>query len=395
MKNDTTEMSQHIKLMFIVNVDWFFMSHRLPIALEALSKGYDVHLATTVTDKKEELEKLGITVHPILIGESKGGIFQFISSFFEIISVLKKVRPNLVHLVTIKPVLLGGIATRLTKVEAVVAAISGLGSVFSARGLLASIRRGIIGGIYKEALKHKNLKVIFQNENDKAILKKLTGLSKKQTHMIPGSGVNLDLFNSEAIADDEMKFIFAGRLLYEKGVGEFIEAAQSILAEATAKKQKVKFILVGAPYPNNPSSVKLEEIKEWEKSGIVEYWGVRQDMPEVLRQVYAVVLPSYYGEGLPKILIEAAASGRAVITTDHPGCRDAIINNVTGLLVKTRDADDLSNAMRKLIDSPEQTKEMGLAGRKMAEQNFAIESVTNEHLKIYEELLSKNFDCEG
>jgi glycosyltransferase involved in cell wall biosynthesis len=394
MSNDTIEIFKPIKLMFIVNVDWFFMSHRLPIALEALSKGCDVHLATTVTDKKEELEKLGITVHPLLIGESKGGIFQFISSFFEIISVLKKVRPNLVHLVTIKPVLLGGIATRLTKVEAVVAAISGLGSVFSARGFLASIRRRIIGGIYKEALKHKNLKVIFQNENDKAILKELTGLSKTQIHMIPGSGVNLDLFNSEAIADDEMKFIFAGRLLYEKGIGEFIQAAQSILAEATAKKQKVKFILVGAPYPNNPSSVKLEEIKEWEKSGIIEYWGVRKDMPEVLRQAYAVVLPSYYGEGLPKILIEAAASGRAVITTDHPGCRDAIINNVTGLLVKTRDAIDLANAMRRLIDSPEQTKQMGLSGRKIAEQKFAIESVTNEHLKIYTELLSKNFDCE-
>lgn len=378
--------------MFIVNVDWFFMSHRLPIALEAISKGFEVHLATTVTDKKEELEKLGIKIHPLLIGKDKSGIFQFIRSFFEIISVLKQVKPNIVHLVTIKPVLLGGVVTRVMKVEAVVAAISGLGSVFSARGLIPSIRRGLIAGVYKQALKHKNLKVIFQNENDKTILKKITGLKDKQIHMIPGSGVNLNLFNPEPAMGEDMKFIFAGRLLYEKGVGEFVEAAKTMQAEATVRKQKIKFILVGAPYPNNPSSVELETIRQWEQSGIIEYWGVRQDMPEVLRQAFAVVLPSYYGEGLPKILIEAAASGRAVITTDHPGCRDAIINNVTGLLVKTRDAADLSKAMRRLVDNPEQAKAMGEEGRKLAEQKFAIESVTNEHLNIYKTLLSQSSD---
>ena len=190
--------------------------------------------------------------------------------------------------------------------------------------------------------------------------------------MIPGSGVNLNLFNPEPAMDEEMNFIFAGRLLYEKGVGEFVEAAKTMQAEATYRKQKIKFILVGAPYPNNPSSVELETIRQWEQSGIIEYWGVRQDMPEVLRQAFAAVLPSYYGEGLPKILIEAAASGRAVITTDHPGCRDAIINNVTGLLVKTRDAADLSKAMRRLVDNPEQAKAMGEEGRKLAEQNSPL-----------------------
>lgn len=390
IKSKTSEISKSKKLMFIVNVDWFFMSHRLPIAIEAISNGFDVHLATTVTDKKEELEKLGITIHPLLIGKGKPGIFQFIRSFFEIISVLKKVKPNVVHLVTIKPVLLGGVATRMMKADAVVAAISGLGSVFSARGVKAQIRRKIIGTIYKQALQHKNIKVIFQNENDKMILKELTGLNENQTHLIPGSGVDLENFNPATIADEDMKFIFAGRLLYEKGVGEFVEAAKTLKADLKGKKQKIKFILVGAPYPNNPSSVELEKIREWEKLGIIEYWGVRQDMPEVLRKAYAVVLPSYYGEGLPKILIEAAASGRAVITTDHPGCRDAIINNVTGLLVKTRDATDLSIAMRKLVDNPERAKEMGHEGRKLAEQKFTIENVTNEHLKIYAELLHHN-----
>jgi glycosyltransferase involved in cell wall biosynthesis len=392
MNNDHIEMHKSKKLMFIINVDWFFVSHRLPIALEAMSNGFDVHLATTVTDKKEELEKLGITIHPLLIGKGKSGIFQFIRSFFEIISVLKKVKPNVVHLVTIKPVLLGGVATRMMKVGAVVAAISGLGSVFSARGVKAQIRRKVIGSIYKQALQHKNIKVIFQNENDKMILKELTDLNETQTHLIPGSGVDLKHFNPAKITDEDMKFIFAGRLIYEKGVGEFVEAAKTLKAEFKGKKQKISFILVGAPYPNNPSSVELEKIREWEKLGIIEYWGVRQDMPEVLRKAHAVVLPSYYGEGLPKILIEAAASGRAVITTDHPGCRDAIINNVTGLLVKTKDATDLSVAMKKLVDNPERAKEMGREGRKLAEQKFTIENVTNQHLKIYAELLPQNLD---
>jgi len=382
------ETNNSKKLMFIVNVDWFFTSHRLPIALEAMAKGYDVHLAATITDKKEELENLGITLHPLVIGDGKTSLFKFIRSFLQILSVLKIVKPNLVHLVTIKPVLLGGIASRLMKVDAVVAAISGLGSAFSTNGVKASIRRWLIGAIYKQALKHKNLKVIFQNENDKAILKKLTGLDKKKTHMIPGSGVNLEQFNFEPIVDEDIKFIFAGRLLYEKGVGEFVEAAKCIQAENLSNKQTIKFIVVGAPYPNNPSSVKKEEINEWVNSGVIEYWGERQDMPEVIKQAHAMVLPSYYGEGLPKVLIEAAASGRAIITTDHPGCRDAIINNVSGILVKTRDSDDLSNAMRKLIKEPEVAKKMGSNGRKLAEQKFAIEKVTSEHLKIYSDLLS-------
>lgn len=388
MIHDPLDKSQPKKLMFIVNVDWFFMSHRLAIALEAISNGYEVHLATTITDKKPELEKLGINVHPLTIGEGQSDVSHLIRSFFEIISVLKKVQPDLVHLVTIKPVLLGGIASRMVKVEGVIAAISGLGSVFTARGFGAIIRRKIIGAIYRQALKHKNLKVIFQNENDKTILKKSTGLSEEQTHMIPGSGVNLDLFNPETISDDEIKFIFAGRLLYEKGIEEFVQAAKILQTKGIAKNKKIKFILVGAPYPNNPSSVNLDKIREWEKLGIIEYWGAQQDMSQILRQAYAVVLPSYYGEGIPKILIEAAASGRAVITTDHPGCRDAVINKVTGILVQVRNVDELSDAMKRLIEAPEEVRKMGLAGRKLAEQKFSVKEVIKEHLFIYEALLS-------
>lgn len=371
------------KLLFVVNVDWFFVSHRLPIALKAMAGGYEVHLLCAITDQSEYLESLGLIVHPFLFSRSGENIFNELACFFGLYKHIKNIKPDLIHLVTIKPVLYGGIAARMAGLKNVVAAISGLGFIFAAQGIKANIRRFIVSIAYKLALHHKNIRVIFQNPTDRITLTKLVTLSDKQIIMVHGSGVDLSEFN---VFNEPEKsapvVILAARLLYDKGVGEFVEAARLLADEAV----NARFCLVGEPDLANPNSISNDELAHWVDEGVVESWGHRNDMPAVLSSANIVVLPSY-GEGLPKVLIEAAACGRAVITTDMPGCRDAILPGITGILIPPRNAKELANAIRYLIENVDLRHEMARSGRKLAEQKFSIEYVVDAHLKIYDDLI--------
>jgi len=372
------------KLLFIVNVDWFFISHRLPIALEAVKEGYEVHIAATITGKLEMLVNSGLIVHPLNLHRSRSGLWAVIAEFFEIFLLLRKLSPDIVHLVTIKPVLLGGIASRLAGVPAVVSAISGLGFIFANSGLISSIQRGVIFLLYRLALGHINQKVIFQNSNDRSELPKFVQLSDDKVILIHGSGVDLSLYSVKALPEDVPVVLLAARLLGNKGVREFVSAAELVNRSALC----ARFVLVGEVDPLNPASIQQSELDSWKEKGIVDLWGYRDDMPQVISSATIVVLPSYYGEGLPKVLIEAAACGRAVITTDHSGCRDAIEDGVTGLLVPVRSAEAIANAVLELLDDPQRCKEMGKAGRERAEERFDVKQVVAEHMDIYEELLS-------
>lgn len=370
------------KLLFVVNVDWFFMSHRLPIALEALRKGYEVHIATGLTNQNEVMEQLGLIVHPISIDRSSANLVDTIRTFWQIVSVFRKVKPCLVHLVTIKPVLLGGIAARLVGIGAVVAAVPGLGYVFLDRGWASRIRRKIVVGLYRLALGHQNLKVIFQNPDDRDSLVRLTGLQACNVEMIRGSGVDLDAFRYTPLPEGTPIVLMAARLLADKGVREFVEAARLIRRDGRV----IRCCIVGSLDPSNPSSISEKELLEWEKEGVVERWGNRHDMANVLSAAHVVVLPSYR-EGVPKVLLEAAAVGRAVVTTNVPGCRDAIEPEVTGILVPVCDGQALASAIEQLLDSPRMCAAMGLAGRSLAEREFDVRHVVERHLQIYQGLM--------
>jgi len=370
------------KLLFIINVDWFFLSHRLPIAVEAIRQGYEVHIATTITDKLEQLAKSGMIVHPLKIHRSNGGINVVFSEFLEMLSVIRVVVPDVVHLVTIKPVLLGGIAARVAGVPAVVSAVSGLGFVFVNNGFVALLRRKVISLFYRLAFGHSHQRVIFQNVDDQNHLSKLAQLSADKSVLIHGSGVDLSLYRIKPLPEGVPIVLLAARLLGDKGVREFVGAAELVNHLAL----RARFVLVGRGDPLNPASIQQSELDGWKENGIVDLWGYRDDMPQVLACATIVVLPSYYGEGLPKVLIEAAACGRAVITTDHPGCRDSIEDGVTGLLVPVRNAKAIANAVLDLLDDPQRCREMGRAGRERAEGMFDVKQVVVEHMGIYEEL---------
>jgi glycosyltransferase involved in cell wall biosynthesis len=371
------------KIVFIVNVDWFFVSHRLPIALEAIKKGCEVHVITTVTNKLKLLKKSGIIVHDVSISRSRSNILIF-SEFIVLMSIIRGIAPDIVHLVTIKPVLLGGVSARLIGVPAVVSAISGLGSTFHMKGIIPSLKRKIIILLYYLSFGHKNQKVIFQNNDDKLRLTNIRKDINNRSTLIPGSGVDTSLYS---VLENDVKspiVMMASRLLSSKGVEEFVQAAKIV----KIKNKNVRFVLVGDIDPSNPESIKKSRLSQWKEDESVEIWGYRDDMHNVIPRASIFVFPSYYGEGLPKVLSEAAACGCAIITTDHPGCRDAVEPD-TGILVPIKDSVSLANAIEILLQNPKKIEKMGRAGRKLAEKKFSIESVCEKHMMVYQELLTE------
>ena len=372
------------KLLFVVNVDFFFISHRLPIALAAIQKDYEVHIATSLTDGLNKLQSKGLIVHPLNLDRRSTGIISNVLTFFQILRIFIKLKPNIVHLISIKPVLLGGIAARLAAVPSVVAAISGLGFIYISHGFKATVRRKLIGLFYRLALSHKNLKAIFQNEDDRETLFKISNLHKENTSLIRGSGVDLTRYLPSTLPEGPPVVVLAARLYVEKGVREFIEAARSLKNAGL----DANFVIAGSPDLNNPVAISEDELNQWVSEGIIEWWGHRNDIPQVFAASTIVVLPSYR-EGFSKVLTEAASCGRAVITTDVPGCRDAIKPDVTGLLVPVRDVEALAKAINTLLVDRSLCEEMGRAGRELAEKAFDVKQVVKQHLLIYNELLQE------
>ena len=371
----------YLKLLFVVNTPEFFLSHRLPLALAARNAGYSVQIATGPGLACEQIKALGFTHHCLPISRSGIKPWLEIYSLWSLWRLLHGIRPDILHLVTIKPVLYGGMMARLAGIRAVVAAISGLGSVFvTSNGPGKWLRYGV-ELLYRLALKHPQVTAIFQNADDRSVLIELGTVRKDQTKLIRGSGVSLTDHSVEPEPEDELVVTFASRFLREKGICEFIAAVRILKERGIC----AHFWLVGQPDHGNRSSISYEEVERWQKEGIIDYLGYRTDIADVFSRSNLVVLPSYR-EGLPKVLIEAAASGRAIVTTDVPGCRDAIAPNVTGLLVPARDATALANVIEKLLNDPDLRQSMGAAGRELAELEYGIDKVVEAHLKIYREL---------
>ena len=370
------------KILFISNVDWFFISHRLPIATEAIKKGYEVHLATRFTDKKSFLIKKGFVIHSIELDRTQKNLINFSRTLAQIFKIVYKVNPNIIHAITIKPVIIAGFASKVFNIP-FVASISGLGYVFVSKGIKSTLTKFVVTLLYKLALSGQKIKVIFQNVDDEKIISRICNLKLNQKILIHGSGVDLDVYKPKNKKSKDKIILFASRLLKSKGILEFVKSAELL------KLKNIKFLIAGKLDHENPDCIEFEQINDWVSRGIVDYVGYNENIINLINNANIVVLPSYYGEGLPKILIEASACGVPIITTNHPGCRDAIINEVTGLLVPVKDYRALSSAILRLIKSPQLSKKMGESGRKLALEKYDIKKVVNKHISIYENLISE------
>jgi glycosyltransferase involved in cell wall biosynthesis len=368
-------------LLIIVNDAAFFLSHRLPVAQGAKKAGYEVHVASMPGPAVERVRDLGFVHHELPLSRSGKNILGEIVSLVSIWRLLWRLKPDVLHLVTIKPVLYGGIAARLAPVKGVVAAVSGLGFVFLAKGLKATILRRIISSLYRFALGKKNLRVIFQNPDDRDVLVGMGALESVKVEVIRGSGVDLASYTELPEPSGTPVVCLAARLLRDKGVLEFVEAVRILRQRGVS----ARFQLVGDPDLGNPATITVDELEAWRQEGFIELLGFRKDIAKLFGDAHIVTLPSYR-EGLPKVLVEAAACGRAVVTTNVPGCRDAIEPGITGLLVPVRNASALADAIETLLNDSELRQRMGHAGRMLAESEFSIDKIVKQHLDIYSKL---------
>tara|TARA_Y100001968_G_scaffold180486_1_gene165321 strand:+ start:693 stop:1829 length:1137 start_codon:yes stop_codon:yes gene_type:complete len=367
------------KILFIVNVDWFFISHRLPIAQEAIKNGYEVHLATVITSFKKKIESEGIHLHCLELKRSTINPLINCISLFQMFSLIRRIRPSILHLVTIKPILIGGLAALLSRIiynvnAGLVFSITGVGYPFTSKSRAAILIKLIISILYKFSFMHKEKFVIFQNKDDQNLISSIARIKNSECILIPGSGVDLSEYTYKPIPTGTPVIMFAARLLKSKGILEFVEAAKSFKSS--------RFVLVGMLDTNNRDCIDKKQLEEWLCNKTIEYWGYSKSMSKTLNKSTIVVLPSYK-EGFPKVLIEASACGRPIITTNVTGCRDAVEPNETGLLIPIKDSISLVKEIKYLLSNPEVIKEMGKRGRALAEKKYDINIVIKRHMEIY------------
>ncbi len=371
-------------IFFVVNVDWFFLSHRLPVALAALNEGYDVTIVSKDTGHKDEILSYGLEFIDIPFKRSGSSPFCELKCIYKLSVLYKKKKPNIIHHVTLKASLLGCIAAKIAKERNVINAISGFGYNFTEER--NGLRQKIIKYIMKIAFKCDYFHYILQNPDDIKQISDFKFTKNNHIHLIKGSGVDLNKFiYSEEILKDKIQILLLARMLYDKGIIEFIEAANKMKERV---KSIAEFLLAGNCDTDNLSGISEQELIQLTDGKYIKWIGFQIDIFSLLKKVDIVVLPSYR-EGLPKSLIEACAVGRPIVTTDTQGCRECVIEGYNGYLVPVKDSDILTEKIEMLINDARKRKQMGLNSRELAEKEFSIDSVVKNHLKIYNMIIER------
>ena len=371
------------RILMVVNHAGFFLTHRLPLAVAAREAGWDIHIATPQSKHVPAIEESGLAWHPVRLTRSGTNPLTELRAVADLASLYRRLRPALVHHVTTKPVLYGTAAARITGVPAVVNALAGLGHLSLADDFFHRVLRGGVRLGFRAVLRHRNMRVIFQNEDDRGAFVDRGILALRETVIVPGSGVDPDLFRpTNRPRGNPPVVVLPSRMLYTKGVAEFVEAAHILRARGVT----ARFVLVGEPDPDNPASISANVLARWTAGGVVESQGRRDDMPAVYAESDIVVLPSYR-EGMPKVLIEAAACGLPSVTTDVPGCRDVVEHGRSGLVVPVRDGGrELAKAIETLLGDEALSSAMGRRGRELVLERFALSRVIDKTLSLYGEL---------
>lgn len=366
------------RLVYVVSEDWAFISHRLSLAKFAIEKGYEVIAATNINDHGKNLSDIGINVVNVNFTRSFNKPFLDLISLYKLIRVLQKHKPDIVHNVGVKISLLSSVAGLFSKPKLIINAYTGLGYVFSSNSKLAKIIRFLLIPLLRFLNSRNNTWTVFQNEDDKLLFIKNKIVEASRTKIIKGSGVSTDEFPYMKEPEEPIIVMLASRLLWDKGIGEFIETASGL----KSKHPEVKFVLVGGIDQQNPMSLETDTLNGWVKEGVIEWWGHKQNMSKILGLSHIITLPSYR-EGLPKVLLEAASIGRPIVATNVPGCRDIVRDNVNGFLVDAKESSGLTEAIDKLILNKELRLRMGLAGREIILNELSSKKINEQFIKLY------------
>jgi len=375
---------EKLKVLLITNGLNNFLSHRLPLAKKMQEDGFEVHVALPAKqDQLEELSELNFYFHFLPLKRKSINPFNELWTIFFIVKLLRKLKPDLLYLIAIKSTLYGNIAAKLAKPKAIINAFTGLGFLFIHNTWKVKILRSVVLALLKLNLRYtKNTISIVQNKDDEAFLLSKKIIKKNQLVLIPGSGIDVSQFDYLNEPESSITVILPARLLWDKGVGEFVSAATQL------KKvyPLVTFALVGEVDAGNPASVSSEQITTWVESGAVQHWGFIKDMRQVFSRCHVVCLPSYR-EGLPKALLEAAACGRAIVTADTPGCREVVEDGKTGFIVPVKSSEALAKAINELLSNKDLRIEMGKREREFVSEKFNLAMVLDKNQAIYKKLL--------
>ncbi|MEA4907970.1 MAG: glycosyltransferase family 4 protein [Anaerolineaceae bacterium] len=365
-----------MKVIFFANTDWYLHNFRRNLAEALRHHGHDLLLVSPPGPYAERLVQAGFRWQPLLLDRQGNNPLKDLGAIYRIYRLYRQEKPDLVHHFTIKCVLYGSFAARLSGVPSVINSITGLGHVFNTRSGKTRWMRGLAAGMYRLAL--PGSQVIFQNQDNLDAFVRMNLVRPEQCHIIRGSGVDLTQFSPVTEPGGTPLVILPARMLREKGISEFVQAARLLKSRGVT----ARFALVGDCDPGNPSSYTEEEICAWQDEKVIEWWGWREDMSNVYAQSNVVCLPSF-GEGVPRTLIEAAASQRAIVTTDVPGCREIVQHTVNGYLVPLGNIEALADALQELLAQPALRAQMAHNGRTIAEQFFSSPTVVSQTFDIY------------
>ncbi len=367
-------------VMYLVTEDWYFLSHRLPMALTASNAGYTVHVITNVTQHGPDIERLGFSLHPLSWRRGSINPFRLAKTVRAVRSIYRTNSPDIVHHVALSPSIVGSVAAIGLPIRRV-NAIAGLGYVFSSTNLKARLLRRFITMLLRLMSKNSDAIVLVQNPDDRAEVAKL-GVAADHLFLIPGSGVDINSLRPRPEPPGLVTITFVGRLLVDKGIRTLI-AAYDILQQ---RGENLQLLIAGDRDPANPASIPQQEIESWRHRPGVTVLGHFADIDELWARSHIAVLPSRR-EGLPKSLLEAAACGRPIVASDVPGCREIARHNINALLVPTDNPQALADAIGRLARDPDLRRRFGLAGRHLAETEFASARIGREMVSLYDKLL--------
>jgi glycosyltransferase involved in cell wall biosynthesis len=374
--------------VLFANTDWYLYNFRRSLALALRDAGHEVILLTPPGGYGERLRELGFRWQPAPMERRSLNPLREALLLEWLRRFAARERPDLIHGFTIKCAVYGSLAARLAGVPARVSAVAGMGYVFTSNDVRARLLRPVVRALMRVALDGDRARLILQNSDDVAFFQAAGLVESCRVRLIPGSGVDCERFSPPkparvpAAPRSRFRIVLPARLLWDKGIAEYIEASRLLRAEGLP----IEFLLAGKPDPGNPAAVPPSLLDQWVREGVVEWLGHVDDMATLLGSVDAVVLPSYR-EGLPKGLIEAAACGLPLVTTDVPGCREVVTHEEDGLIVPVKNANALAAAVRRLQAHPELCVRLGSAARRKALTRFDERIVVTSTISVYKELL--------
>jgi len=374
-----------MKLFIIVSEDWSFLSHRLSLALSAIDAGFDVTVVTRLRKFEKIIKEKGINVININFRRSSKTPLIDLYNLIKLIIIFKKEKPDIIHNVALKTILLGSIAGLFSNKSIIVNTFTGLGYVFSSSQLKARIIQIFIKPLLILTIRKENSWTIFQNQEDMNLFDKLNLIVPQRSVLIRGSGVDTREFPEITDVNDVPVVMLASRMLWDKGIAEFVEVAK----RAYRNNINAKFLLVGDVDMDNPMSIPTSTLSKWNMKNYIEWKGYSKNMLEALSSASIICLPSYR-EGLPKVLLEAAAIGRPLVATDVPGCREIVRDGYNGILIHSKDIDSLYDAIVTLVDDEQMRKKMGKNSRKLIENELSAEIINSQIIELYKKAKNIN-----